>query len=209
MFSTALAAFLMTHHAQDMNYTWSDAIRHAFFNVTSIITTTGYASADFALWVPAAQAILVAAMFVGGCAGSGAGGIKVIRLLVVGAIVRRELIRSLHPQAVMTLRLGNKSLGEDVMRSVAAFITLYAALVAVGAVLISLIENDFVVGFTASAQAVGNIGPGLGEVGPMGSYAGLEPLSKLILIVQMWAGRIELIPVFLLLTPELWRKLRG
>lgn len=209
VFSTALAAFLMTHHAQDMNYTWSDAIRHAFFNVTSIITTTGYASADFALWVPAAQAILVAAMFVGGCAGSGAGGIKVIRLLVVGAIVRRELIRSLHPQAVMTLRLGNKSLGEDVMRSVAAFITLYAALVAVGAVLISLIENDFVVGFTASAQAVGNIGPGLGEVGPMGSYAGLEPLSKLILIVQMWAGRIELIPVFLLLTPELWRKLRG
>ncbi|WP_337869864.1 TrkH family potassium uptake protein [Meiothermus sp.] len=209
VFSTVLAIFLITHHTQDMNYSWSDAIRHAFFNVTSIITTTGYASADFALWVPAAQAILVAAMFVGGCAGSGAGGIKVIRLLVVGAIVRRELIRSLHPQAVMTLRLGNKSLGEDVMRSVAAFITLYVALVAAGAVLISLLENNFVVGFTASAQAVGNIGPGLGEVGPMGSYAGLEPLSKLILIVQMWAGRIELIPVFLLLTPELWKKLKG
>lgn len=95
------------------------------------------------------------------------------------------------------------------MRSVAAFITLYAALVAAGAVLISLLENDFVVGFTASAQAVGNIGPGLGEVGPMGSYAGLEPLSKVILIIEMWAGRIELIPVFLLLTPELWRKLKG
>lgn len=209
VFSTSLAVFLMTHHTRDMNYTWSDAIRHAFFNVTSIITTTGYASADFALWVPAAQAILVAAMFVGGCAGSGAGGIKVIRLLVVGAIVRRELIRSLHPQAVMTLRLGSKSLGEDVMRSVAAFITLYVALVAAGAVLISLLENSFVVGFTASAQAVGNIGPGLGEVGPMGGFAGLEPLSKVILIFQMWAGRIELIPVFLLLTPELWKKLRG
>lgn len=209
VFSASLAIFLMTHHTQDMNYTWSDAIRHAFFNVTSIITTTGYASADFALWVPAAQAILVAAMFVGGCAGSGAGGIKVIRLLVVGAIVRRELIRSLHPQAVMTLRLGSKSLGEDVMRSVAAFITLYVALVAAGAVLISLLENSFVVGFTASAQAVGNIGPGLGEVGPMGGFAGLEPLSKVILIFQMWAGRIELIPVFLLLTPELWKKLRG
>jgi trk system potassium uptake protein TrkH len=209
VFSASLAVFLMTHHTQDMNYSWSDAIRHAFFNVTSIITTTGYASADFALWVPAAQAILIAAMFVGGCAGSGAGGIKVIRLLVVGAIVRRELIRSLHPQAVMTLRLGSKSLGEDVMRSVAAFITLYVTLVALGAVLISLLENNFVVGFTASAQAVGNIGPGLGEVGPMGSYAGLEPLSKAILIVQMWAGRIELIPVFLLLIPELWKKLKG
>lgn len=209
VFSLSLAVFLMTHHTKDMNYNWHDALRHAFFNVTSIITTTGYASADFALWVPAAQAILIAAMFVGGCAGSGAGGIKVIRLLVVGAIVRRELIRSLHPQAVMTLRLGSKSLGEDVMRSVAAFITLYVALVAAGAVLISLLENNFVVGFTASAQAVGNIGPGLGEVGPMGGFAGLEPLSKAILIFQMWAGRIELIPVFLLLTPELWKKLRG
>ncbi|WP_297860317.1 TrkH family potassium uptake protein [Meiothermus sp.] len=209
VFSLSLAAFLMTHHTQAMNYSWGDALRHAFFNVTSIITTTGYASADFALWVPAAQAILVAAMFVGGCAGSGAGGIKVIRWLVVGAIVRRELIRSLHPQAIITLRLGSKILGEDVMRSVAAFITLYAALVAAGALLISVLENSFVVGFTASAQAVGNIGPGLGEVGPMGSYAGLEPLSKVILIFQMWAGRIELIPVFLLLTPELWKKLRG
>nr|WP_299430569.1 TrkH family potassium uptake protein [uncultured Meiothermus sp.] len=209
VFGSSLAVFLMTHHAEDMDYTWDEAIRHAFFNVTSIITTTGYASADFALWAPAAQAILVAAMFVGGCAGSGAGGIKVIRLLIVGAIVRRELLRSLHPQAIITLRLGRKSLGEDVMRSVAAFITLYVGLVAAGAVLISLLENNFVVGFTASAQAVGNIGPGLGEVGPMGSYAGLEPLSKIILILQMWAGRLELIPVFLLLTPELWKKLRG
>ncbi len=208
-FSLSLAVFLMTHHSQNMNYAWGDALRHAFFNVTSIVTTTGYASADFALWVPAAQAILVAAMFVGGCAGSGAGGIKVIRWLVVGAIVRRELIRSLHPQAVLTLRLGSKTLGEDVMRSVAAFISLYVVLVAVGALLISLLENNFVVGFTASAQAVGNIGPGLGAIGPMGSYAGLEPLSKVILIIEMWAGRIELIPVFALLTPELWKKLRG
>ncbi len=207
--SLLLALFLITHHTKDMNYTWPDALRHAFFNVTSIVTTTGYASADFALWVPSAQAILVAAMFVGGCAGSGAGGIKVIRLLILGAIVRRELVRALHPQAVMTLRLGSKSLGEDVLRSVAAFITLYIALVALGAVLIALLENDLVVGFTASAQAVGNIGPGLGEVGPMGGFAGLEPLSKLILIFQMWAGRIELIPVFALLTPELWKKLRG
>jgi len=208
-FSAVLAVFLMTHHSQNMDYTWGDAIRHAFFNVTSILTTTGYASADFARWVPAAQAILVAAMFVGECAGSGAGGIKVVRLLVVGAIVRRELIHSLHPQAIITLRLGSKSLGEEVMRSVAAFITLYVTLVAAGALLISLLENNFVVGFTASAQAVGNIGPGLGEVGPMGSYAGLEPLSKVILIVQMWAGRLELIPVFLLLTPELWKKLKS
>ena len=130
-------------------------------------------------------------------------------LLVVGAIVRRELICSLHPQAVITLRLGSKALGEDVMRSVAAFVTLYVVLLAAGTLIISLLENNFVVGFTASAQAIGNIGPGLGEVGPMGSYAGLEPLPKAILIFQMWAGRIELIPVFSLFTPEPWKKMRG
>ncbi|RDI96661.1 TrkH family potassium uptake protein [Meiothermus sp. QL-1] len=208
-FSSMLALFLMTHHAKDMNYAWPDALRHAFFNVTSIITTTGYASADFALWTPAAQAILVAAMFVGGCAGSGAGGIKLIRWLVVGAMVRRELMRALHPQAVIPLRVGHKNLGEEVVRSVAAFVVLYLGLVALGAVGIALLENDLVVGFTASAQAVGNIGPGLGEVGPMGSYAGLHPLSKLVLIFQMWAGRIELFPVLLLFFPQLWKKVKG
>lgn len=208
-FSLALAGFLITHHSQDMNYSWDDALRHAFFNITSIITTTGYASTDFSLWVPAAQTILVAAMFIGGCAGSGAGGIKVIRLLVVGAIVRRELMRSLHPQAVMTLRIGSKNVSEEVMRSVSAFITLYVAMTAFGTLGISLLENNFVVGFTASAQAIGNIGPGLGAIGPMGSFADLQPLSKIILIIEMWSGRIELIPVFLLLTPELWKRLRG
>jgi len=207
--SLILSAFLMTQNAPNMNYGWADALRHGFFNITSIVTTTGYASADFALWAPAAQAILVAAMFVGGSAGSGAGGIKVIRLLVIGAIVRRELLRSLHPQAVLTLRIGNKTVSEEIMRSVAAFITLYVTLMAAATLLISLIENDLVLGITASAQAIGNIGPGLGKIGPMGGYAGLYPISKIILIIEMWAGRIELIPVFLLLTPELWKRLKG
>lgn len=206
--SLTLAAYLMTHHAKDMDYTWGEALRHAFFNITSIVTTTGYASADFALWAPAAQALLVAAMFVGGCAGSGAGGIKVIRLLVIGAIVRRELLRSLHPQAVLTLRLGSRSVSEEVMRSVSAFITLYVLALAGGALTIALLENDFVIGFTAAAQAIGNIGPGLGEIGPMGSFAGLEAASKVTLIFLMWIGRIEIIPVFLLFMPELWKRLR-
>ncbi|RIH90546.1 Trk system potassium uptake protein TrkG [Calidithermus terrae] len=209
VFSLGLAAFLMTHHQEDMNYSWSEALRHAFFNVTSLITTTGYASADFALWAPAAQAILVLAMFVGGCSGSGAGGVKVIRWLVIGALARRELLRALQPQAVLTLRVGSKVLSEDVMRSVAGFITLYVVLFGASTVALTLLENDYVLGLTASAQAIGNVGPGLGEIGPMGSFANLQPFSKLILIFEMWAGRIELIPVFLLLTPELWRRLRS
>lgn len=209
VFSLLLSIYLMTHQAKDMSFGWGEALRHAFFNITSIITTTGYASSDFALWAPAAQTLLIAAMFVGGCAGSGAGGIKVIRLLIIGAIVRRELLRSLHPQAVLTLRLGSRTVSEDVMRSVSAFITLYVALMAFGALVVALAENNYVVGFTAAAQAIGNIGPGLGEIGPMGSFAGLHAISKIVLIILMWAGRIELIPVFLLLTPELWKRLRG
>ncbi|MCL4454437.1 MAG: TrkH family potassium uptake protein [Deinococcus sp.] len=200
-----LSGYLYAHNT----YGLEASLRHAFFQVTSLITTTGYASADFAQWVLPAQAILVAVMFVGGCAGSGAGGIKVVRWLVVGALVRRELQRTLHPQAVLPLRIGNKTFGEDVLRSVAAFITLYALLFAVSALALALLEGNLVVAFTASAAAIGNIGPGLEQIGPMGNYAGLHPVSKLILITEMWAGRIELISVFLLLTPELWRKLRS
>ncbi|MER3484542.1 MAG: potassium transporter TrkG, partial [Meiothermus sp.] len=204
-----LTAFLYTHPNAGVNYSLSEALRHGFFNVTSLVTTTGFVSADYTGWAPAAQAILVALMFVGGCAGSSTGGIRVLRWLVIGALVRRELLRSLHPQAVVTLRIGTRPISEDVMRSVAAFVTLYVSLLAASTLLISIAENNFVLGFTAAAQAMGNAGPGLGEIGPMGSYAGLHAFSKLVLMAQMWAGRIELIPVFLLLTPELWKRLRG
>lgn len=201
----ALALTLYLRHDYDLE----PALRHAYFQVTSLITGTGFASADFARWVVPAQAILVSLMFVGGSAGSVGGSIKVIRWLVVGAIVKRELLRVLHPQAVLPLRVGKKSLTDDAMRSVAAFITLYVMLFGLGAVVLGMLEEDFVVAFTASAAAVGNIGPGLGTVGPMSHYGELHPLSKLVMILQMWAGRIELIAVFSLFTPELWRRLRS
>ncbi|MER3461928.1 MAG: potassium transporter TrkG, partial [Armatimonadota bacterium] len=201
----ALALTLYLRHDYDLG----PALRHAYFQTASLVTGTGFASADFAQWVVPAQVILISLMFVGGSAGSVGGSIKVIRWLVVGAIVRREFMRVLHPQAVLPLRVGKKSLTDDAMRSVAAFITLYVMLFGLGTVVLGVLEEDFVVAFTASAAAVGNIGPGLGAVGPMAHYGELHPLSKLVMIFQMWAGRIELIPVFLLLTPELWRRLRS
>ncbi|WP_027892294.1 TrkH family potassium uptake protein [Calidithermus chliarophilus] len=201
----ALALTLYLRHDYDLG----PALRHAYFQTASLITGTGFASADFAQWVVPAQVILVSLMFVGGSAGSVGGSIKVIRWLVVGAIVRREFMRVLHPQAVLPLRVGKKSLTDDAMRSVAAFITLYVMLFGLGTVVLGVLEEDFVVAFTASAAAVGNIGPGLGAVGPMAHYGDLHPLSKLVMIFQMWAGRIELIAVFSLFTPELWRRLRS
>lgn len=200
----ALALYL----ARGGVYAPAEAARHAFFQVVSILTTTGYASVDFAQWPTAAQAVLVALMFIGGSAGSAAGGIKVVRWLVIGALVRRELHRALHPQAVMPLRLGTRALGDDVLRGVAAFVTLYVVLFAAGVLLLGIVEGDFVVAFTASAATIGNIGPGLGTVGPLASYAHLHPASKVFLIFAMWAGRIEIIPVVLLFTSELWRRLR-
>jgi len=201
----AMTSVLFLRH----DYALEPALRHAFFQTTSIITGTGFASADFAQWVIPAQTLLVMLMFIGGSAGSVGGSIKVIRWLIIGALVRRELQRALHPQAVLPLRVGNKNIGEDVMRSVAAFITLYVSLFALGVLVMGILEEDFVVAFSASAAAIGNVGPGLGAVGPMANYGDLHPISKAVMIFQMWAGRIELIAVFSLFTPELWRRLRA
>ncbi|MER3536629.1 MAG: potassium transporter TrkG [Thermus sp.] len=199
-----LFLYLYSHRA----YGLEESLRHAFFQVVSILTTTGFASVDFAQWAVPAQALLAILMFIGGSAGSGAGGIKVVRWLVLFGLLRRELTRALHPQAVLPLRLGGRILGEEALRQVSVFVLLYTLSFGLGALALAFLEQDFVVAFTASAQAIGNIGPGLGAVGPMGSYADLHPLSKLVLIFEMWAGRIELIPIFLLLTPDFWRHLK-
>lgn len=200
-----MASILYLRH----DYNLEPAFRHAFFQTASIITGTGFASADFAMWVVPAQTLLVMLMFIGGSAGSVGGSIKIIRWLVIGALVRRELQRALHPLAVLPLRVGNKNVGEDVLRAVSAFITLYVGLFASGALIMGILEEDFVVAFTASAAAIGNVGPGLGSVGPMAHYGDLHPISKGVMIFQMWAGRIELIAVLSLFTPELWRRLRA
>lgn len=131
-----------------------------------------------------------------------------VRWLLLFGLLRREITRTLHPQAVLPLRLGQRVVSEEALRQVSVFVFLYTVLFGFGTLAVALLEGDFVVAFTASAQAIGNIGPGLGPIGPMGSYAGLHPLSKLVLILQMWAGRIEILPVVLLFSPELWRRLR-
>lgn len=191
------------------HYPFLEALRHGLFQVISVMTTTGFASADFTAWPVPAQAILVVFMFIGGSAGSAAGGVKIVRWLILFAFLRREVVRALHPRAVLPIRLGGRPLDEEVLRQVSVFVFLYTLLFGLGALLLALLEGDFVVAFTASAQAIGNIGVGLGPLGPLGSFAALSPLSKLVLILLMWAGRIELLPAFLLFTPELWRRVRA
>ena len=186
-----------------------DAPRHALFQVVSIITTTGYATTDFAAWTPSMQVPLVLMMFVGGSAGSAAGGIKVVRLLIIARHTAREVRRSLHPRGVLPIRIGARTVPYEVLRAVTAFLTLYLAMFATLTAILALSGSDFTTAFTASIGTLGNIGPGLGEVGPMGSYAGFPDGIKVLLTFAMYLGRLEVVAVFVIFTTDWWKIPRG
>ncbi len=186
-------------------YPWGDALRHGFFQVLSIMTTTGYASTDFAQWPERAQMVLLVLMFVGGSAGSAGGGIKVARWLIIGKNTAREVRRALHPRAVLPVRVGRRVVPEEVLRAVAAFITLYIGLFAVSTAALVGTGEDFVTAFTASIACLGNIGPGLARVGPMLNFAELHPAGRALLVFDMFAGRLEVVTVFVLFTAGWWR----
>ncbi len=185
-------------------YAFVDALRHGAFQVMSILTTTGYASADFAAWPRQAEAVLLVLMFVGGSAGSAAGGVKVVRWLIIGRNTEREVRRALHPRAIAPVRVGNRVISEDVLRAVSAFIFLYIGLFAITAVVLVWFEADFTTAFTASIACIGNIGPGLAAVGPLANFADLHPVSRAVLIFGMYAGRLEVVTVFVLVNRDFW-----
>jgi trk system potassium uptake protein TrkH len=187
------------------------AIRAGTFQTVSIMTTTGYASADFALWPALLLLALFALMFVGGSAGSTGGSIKVVRHLMLGKILRREIDQTVSPEVVMPVRLNGTPVDERTLRAIAAFILLYVGFWAVGA---SVLAIDSAITGTGlgtidalgtAATALGNVGPGFGVTGPMGSFAPLGDVSKLTLIGLMWVGRLEIVPVVVLLTRHYWR----
>jgi trk system potassium uptake protein TrkH len=191
-----------------------DAFRTGAFQAVSIMTTTGYGSTDFAAWVatvPAAAMILVALMFPGGSAGSTGGSIKVVRHLVIGKVLRRELDQTLHPEYVAPVRINRFTVEERTVRAVIAFVLLYVGIFVVGSVLLLLdahrvgLELSPFDAIAASATTLGNVGPGFGFAGPMGSFAPFSDVSKGIMISLMWIGRLELLPVIVLFTRAYWR----
>jgi trk system potassium uptake protein len=189
-----------------------EAVRHAVFQAVSIMTTTGYANADFAVWSPLALMILLSLMFVGGMALSTAGSMKVVRHLMLEKVLRRELDQTVHPSIVQPIRFNGRAVDEKTIRGLSFFILLYVALFVLGAIAI-LIESTRA-GFdltpfeaiSASATTIGNVGPGFGVLGPMGSFEPFSDLSKAIMIVLMWMGRLELVPVAVLFTSRYWRQ---
>ena len=182
------------------------AIEHAAFQVTTLISTSGYCTEDFDLWPQFSRLVLIVVMFVGGCAGSTAGGLKVSRIVVLVRALRRELRRILHTREVRPITLDGQRVEEDTISSVSIFFFAYMIVLFSSTLIVSLDELDFTSAFTASLTSISNVGPGFGLVGPMCNFGFLSPLSKLALSFTMLLGRLEIMPLLVLFLPSAWHK---
>lgn len=182
------------------------AFHHAAFQVGTIITTTGFATADFDLWPEFSKTILVLLMFCGACAGSTGGGMKVSRMIIAFKQVKKELGNLVHPQSVKILRLEGKKLEHNVVRSANGYFLAYAMIFAASVLLVSLNNFDFTTNVTAVAATFNNIGPGLAKVGPTCNWSQFSAFSKYVFMFDMLAGRLEIFPILLLFSPGTWKK---
>lgn len=183
-----------------------DALRHAAFQVGSIITTTGFATTDFNEWTQASRTILVLLMFIGACAGSTGGGIKVSRFITVFKTVGKEINSYIHPKSIKKIKMDGKPIEHEVMRATNVYFVTFLSLFILSVFLISLEEKDLITNFTAVAATINNIGPGLEMVGPTQNFAHFSPFSKYVLMFDMLAGRLELFPILLLFVPTIWKE---
>lgn len=203
-FSVGTATLLL--FASGTYETLSDSLRYGAFQVVSIVTTTGYVTADYEKWPFYIQYLLLFLMFVGGCAGSTGGGMKNIRIMLLVRQVKSELQRLLHPKAIIPIRVGKKAISSDVMSSVTAFFILYMGLFAVAALIMTALGVDVLTAIASVAATIGNIGPGLGTVGPAENYAHIPILGKWVLSLCMLLGRLEIYTVMILFLPAAWRR---
>ena len=183
-----------------------DSLRFALFQVVSIMTTTGFATVDYELWSPSAHLILLSLMFVGGCAGSTGGGLKVVRLIILLKFVYNELVRLVHPQAIIYVKFAHHSLDRKVLANVSGFFMIYIMIAVTGTIIVSFFDIDILTSFSAVAATLNNIGPGIGLVGPMDNYGHFPDAVKWLLSFFMMLGRLEIYTVVILLAPPFWRK---
>ena len=200
------AIALISWNIRDLFPNLLTAIQQAAFQVGSIITTTGFSSCDFDQWPSFAKSILVVLMFIGACAGSTGGGMKVSRFMILAKSIRKEIAQTLHPNVVAPVRVDGKPLDQDTLRSTNVFMAAYFIIFGASVLLVSLDGQGLVTNFTAVAATFNNIGPGLEGVGPMANFGLYSGFSKLVLTVDMLAGRLELFPLLMLFVPETWKK---
>ncbi len=201
-----LAVILITYNTRSFFPTILDAFQQAAFQVGSIMTSTGFSTTDFGQWPVFSQTILTVLMFIGACAGSTGGGIKVSRVLIMIKSGKRELHTIVHPRARMKIKMDDRVVDDDTLRSVNVFIGCYLLIYAVSLLCISIDDFDFTTNFTAIAALINNIGPGLGEVGPAGNFGGYSIFSKYVMMFDMLVGRLEIFPMMALFLPATWRK---
>ncbi len=190
------------------------ALKHAFFQVTSVSSTTGFASTDFQAWPDFSKAILIILMVIGASAGSTGGGLKVSRLVILCKSVVADIRRMLHPRSIVAVKFENEPLKKDVERNVRSFFVVYVLIIAICTLLLCLFEpqavynggSAFLSHFTAALTCIGNVGPGLDLIGPMSNFAWYSPYSKIMLSFVMLVGRLEIFPMILLFTPRTWKK---
>lgn len=202
----AAAIVLITINVRSLFPSLAMAVHHVAFQVATIITTTGYSTVDFDKWPEFSKCILLMLMFVGACAGSTGGGMKVSRIMIAFKEVKKELFSLVHPRSVKVLKFEGKALNHETLRSLNAYIIVYFFIFAASTLLVSLDNFDFTTSFSAVAANLNNIGPGLSVVGPASNYSMLSYLSKTVLIFDMLAGRLELFPVLVLFSPGIWHK---
>ena len=201
-----VSTLLITWNIRGMFPNILTALRHAAFQVGSIITTTGYSTTDFDLWPGFSKTILVSLMFIGACAGSTGGGIKVSRIAIAVKTVNKELSSLIHPRNVKVLKYEGKPIEHNVLRSINTYLVAYILIFVVSLLLISLDNFDLTTNFTAIAATLNNIGPGLEKVGPTCNFGIFSPYNKYILMFDMLAGRLELFPMLLLFSPRTWMR---
>ena len=196
----AASAFIFVN-IYDKTMTAADTLRHVVFQVGSLMTSTGYSTVDFDLWSSASKVVLIIIMFIGACAGSTGGGIKVSRVIMMLKSVKRELNAYLHPKSVRTIKMEGKALDQGAISSVAVYFITFTLIFAASFLLVSLEGRDLTTNFTAVAATFNNIGPGLELVGPTQNFEHFNVFSKLVMIFDMLAGRLELFPLLLLFHP--------
>ncbi len=201
----AFAVITITLDLQRYYADFFPALRDAFFQVTSIITTTGFCSTDYNVWPEYSRAMLVVLMFIGGCAGSTAGGLKVSRVMLLAKSCTIEVKKMLRPRCVEEVRLDGKPVDNQTVYNALTYFTFYILIMLLMALIISIDGFDFTTNFTAAASCLSNVGPGLSLIGPLGSFAIFSPLSKIVLMIGMLLGRLEIFPLLLLFVPFTWR----
>lgn len=202
--STLIVVLNLSSYGYDSSM--SDIVRGSAFQTASIMTTTGYATLDFTKWPNLSQGILVLLMCIGSCAGSTAGGLKIARVILLGKMIRREIRHMLHPRSVGVVKFEGKRVDDQTLRSVSAYFAIYMVISAVIFLLLCFDGFDMTTNLTAMIACFNNIGPGLGQVGPMYSYAAFSDFSTIVLSIAMLLGRLEIFPLLFALSPSTWTK---